>query len=142
MKNHKSVQTNLIIALTAALLLSAGCESPSSTDSSHAVAGDDYERGPNNGRMLRDGDLALEITIFETGVPPEFRVYPYRDGQPLDPNQVDLTIELGRLGPRTDRFKFAGQDDYLRGDGVVLEPHSFDVTVQAQVGGIDIPPWD
>jgi cobalt-zinc-cadmium efflux system membrane fusion protein len=135
MKNHKSVQTNLIIALTAALLLSAGCESPSSTDSSHAVAGDDYERGPNNGRMLRDGDLALEITIFETGVPPEFRVYPYRDGQPLNPDQVDLTIELGRLGPRTDRFEFAGQDEYLCGDGVVLEPHSFDVTVQAQVGG-------
>jgi cobalt-zinc-cadmium efflux system membrane fusion protein len=135
MKTHKSVQTNLIIALTAALLLSAGCESPSSTDTSHAVAEDDYERGPHNGRMLHDGNLALEITIFETGVPPEFRVYPYRDGQPLDPNQVDLTIELGRLGPRTDRFEFAGQDDYLRGDGVVLEPHSFDVTVQVQAGG-------
>ena len=135
MKIHKSVQTSLIIALTAALLLSAGCESPSSTGSSHAVAEDGYERGPHNGRMLRDGDLALEITIFETGVPPEFRVYPYRDGQPLNPNQVDLTIELGRIGPRTDRFEFAGQDDYLRGDGVVLEPHSFDVTVQAQVGG-------
>jgi cobalt-zinc-cadmium efflux system membrane fusion protein len=135
MKIHIPVQTNLIIALTAALLFSAGCESPSSTDASHAVAGDDYERGPNNGRMLRDGDLALEITIFETGVPPEFRVYPYRDGQPLNPDQVGLTIELGRLGPRADRFEFAGQDDYLRGDGVVLEPHSFDVTVQAQVGG-------
>ena len=135
MRIHKSGQTSLIIALTAALLFSAGCESPSSTDASHAVAGDDYERGPHNGRMLRDGDLALEITIFETGVPPEFRVYPYRDGQPLNPDQVGLTIELGRLGPRADRFEFAGQDDYLRGDGVVLEPHSFDVTVQAQVGG-------
>jgi cobalt-zinc-cadmium efflux system membrane fusion protein len=135
MKIHKSVQTSLIIALTAALLLSAGCESPSSTGSSHSVAEDDYERGPHNGRMLHDGDLALEITIFETGVPPEFRVYPYRDGQPLNPDQVGLTIELGRLGPRADRFEFAGQDDYLRGDGVVLEPHSFDVTVQAQVGG-------
>ena len=135
MKNHKSVQTSLFIALTAALLLSAGCESPSSTDSSHAVAGDDYERGPNNGRMLRDGDLALEITIFETGVPPEFRVYPYRDGQPQNPDQVELIIELGRLGPRKDLFEFTGQDDYLRGDGVVLEPHSFDVGIRAQVDG-------
>ena len=119
MKISKSGQTNRIIALTIVLLLSAGCESPSSTDFSHALAGGDYERGPHNGRMLRDGDLALEITIFESGVPPEFRVYPYRDGQPLTPDQVDLTIELGRLGPRADRFKFAGQDDYLRGDGVV-----------------------
>jgi cobalt-zinc-cadmium efflux system membrane fusion protein len=31
----------------------------------------DYERGPNNGRILVDGDFALELTIFETGVPPE-----------------------------------------------------------------------
>ncbi|MDA0706967.1 MAG: efflux RND transporter periplasmic adaptor subunit [Proteobacteria bacterium] len=136
MKIQKSLQANLIIAITTALLFSAGCESPSSTDSSHAVAENDYERGPHNGRMLRDGELALEITIFETGVPPEFRVYPYRDAQPLDPNQVNLTIDIERLGPVTHRFEFAGQDDYRRGDGVVLEPHSFDVTVQAQVGGV------
>ncbi len=136
MKIQKSLQTNLIIALTTASLFLAGCESPPSTDSSHAVAEGDYERGPHNGRMLRDGELALEITIFETGVPAEFRVYPYRDGQPLDPNQVNLTIDIERLGPVTHRFEFAGQDDYLRGDDAVFEPHSFDVTVQAQVGGV------
>lgn len=138
MKIRKSIQTNFFIVLIGAFVVSAGCESPSSTDTGdgHASAAEeDYERGPHNGRMLRDGDLALEITIFETGVPPEFRIYPYRDGQPLDPDQVDLTIELGRLGPRTDRFEFTGQDDYLRGGGAVLEPHSFDVAVRAQVGG-------
>ena len=27
----------------------------------------DYERGPRNGRMLRDGDFALELAIFEDG---------------------------------------------------------------------------
>ena len=31
------------------------------------------ERGPNNGIMLRDGDFELELAIFETGVPPEYR---------------------------------------------------------------------
>jgi cobalt-zinc-cadmium efflux system membrane fusion protein len=138
MKIHKFIQTNFVVALAGVLLMAAGCDSPSSHVAGHgneAAAEEDYERGPHNGRMLRDGDLALEITIFETGVPPEFRVYPYRDEQPLDPNQVDLTIELGRLGPRVDRFEFTGQDDYLRGDGVVLEPHSFNVAVRAQAGG-------
>ena len=33
------------------------------------------ERGPNNGRLLRDGDFAVELAIFETGVPPEFRAW-------------------------------------------------------------------
>ena len=139
MNIHKVTRTNHIIALIGAFLITAGCDSPSSHDADrghgHVATEEDYERGPHNGRMLRDGDFALEITIFETGVPPEFRVYPYRDGRPLDPNQVDLTIELGRLGPRIDRFEFTGQNDYLRGDGVVLEPHSFDVAVRAQLGG-------
>ena len=131
-------QTFYVIALICVFLAATACEAPSPNDSGHghvATAEDDFERGPHNGRMLRDGDFALEITIYETGVPPEFRVYPYRAGQPLDPNQVGLTIELGRLGPRTDRFEFTAQNDYLRGDGVVLEPHSFDVAVRAQVNG-------
>ncbi len=74
-----------LVAPLAALILVAGCDAPQSShgDHGHAAAGEeDFERGPHNGRMLRDGDFALEITIFETGVPPEFRVYPYRDGMP------------------------------------------------------------
>ena len=47
------------------------------------AAGADYERGPHRGRMLRDGDFALEVTIFETGVPPQYRLYAYRDDKPL-----------------------------------------------------------
>jgi membrane fusion protein, heavy metal efflux system len=115
----------------------AGCgDSPATGDhDAHAAATEDFERGPHNGRMLRDGDFALEITIFESGVPPEFRVYPYRDGQPVAPETVDLTIELGRLGDRIDTFSFRPESDYLRGDGVVLEPHSFDVRVKANVDG-------
>ena len=36
---------------------------------SQGAAGE-FERGPHRGRLLRDGDFALEVTIFETGVPP------------------------------------------------------------------------
>jgi len=99
--------------------------------SEHAQVEEDYPRGPHNGRLLREGDFAVEITIFETGVPPEFRVYPYYQGQPISPSDVDLSIELGRTGNVADSFAFYGQADFLRGDGVVTEPHSFDVTVTA-----------
>jgi cobalt-zinc-cadmium efflux system membrane fusion protein len=84
---------------------------------------------------LRSGDFALEVTIFEDGVDPEYRAYAYRDGEPVGPGEVGLAIELGRLGGRTDRFAFTPQDDFLRGDGVVVEPHSFDVQVRATEGG-------
>ena len=123
-----------LIGLFFALFFATGCDTQPSPHGDHgheAAAEEDYERGPHNGRMLRDGDFALEITIFETGVPPEFRVYPYRGGTPIEPGDVNLTIELGRLGGRVDRFEFSPQGELLRGDGVVLEPHSFDVTVKA-----------
>src|SRR3546814_4729335 len=44
-------------------------------------------------------------------------------------------MELVRLGNKIDKFAFAPQDDFLRGNGVVTEPHSFDVRVQASEGG-------
>jgi cobalt-zinc-cadmium efflux system membrane fusion protein len=93
----------------------------------------DYPRGPLGARLLSDSDLQLEVTIYETGVPPQFRVYPFDAAlQPLPPKDVTLQIELHRLGGRVDRINFQPEADYLRGDAVVEEPHSFDVKVAAQ----------
>lgn len=132
------MRVKLLNALRAAplllLLAVAGCGAsrPSDAPGEHGEAAtDDYERGPHRGRMLRDGDFAVEVTIFEDGVDPEYRVYPYVNDKPVDPANVDLTIELSRLGGRKDRFAFKPQVDFLRGDGVVAEPHSFDVSVRA-----------
>ena len=138
MRIESTITPRCLLALLVALALAAGCDTRQTAHGDHGhgpAAGEDYERGPHNGRMLRDRDFALEITIFETGVPPEFRVYPYRDDTPVDPAGIDLVIELGRLGGRVDRFEFSPQGDLLRGDGVVLEPHSFDVMVSARAGG-------
>ncbi len=100
-----------------------------------AEATADPVKGPHGGRLLVDGDLAVEVTIFERGVPPTFRVYAFEQDEPLDVAQVTLTIELQRLGGRLDTFKFKKEADYLRGNGVVEEPHSFDVTVIAERRG-------
>ncbi len=91
--------------------------------------------GPHGGRLLKDGDLGLEITIFEAGQEPSFRVYPYWKGAELEPGKVRLQMTLTRLGGKVDRFSFAKKDDFLAGQGVVREPHSFDVEVVAVVNG-------
>src|SRR3546814_6689786 len=84
----------LIAALLAAPLVACG-QSGDETDVSEGeeAAADDYERGPHNGRMLRDGDFAIEVTVFEEGVPPEYRLYDYRDGEPIDRSE-EHTYEL------------------------------------------------
>ncbi len=117
------------------LLPLAGCSpAPDGTGAEHSESAEAPE-GPHGGRLLTDGDLGLEITIFETGQEPQFRVYPYWHGEELDPAKVDLQITLSRLGGKVDRFTFTAQDDFLAGAGVVEEPHSFDVEVVASVDG-------
>jgi cobalt-zinc-cadmium efflux system membrane fusion protein len=91
--------------------------------------------GPHGGRLLSDGDFQVEVTIFERGVPPQFRVYFYDKGEAIDPAGVDLSIELHRIAGRVDTFRFAKESDYLVGDKVVDEPHSFDVAVTAVYTG-------
>ncbi|MGI8671831.1 MAG: efflux RND transporter periplasmic adaptor subunit [Luteitalea sp.] len=86
--------------------------------------------------MLSDDGLQVEMTIYETGVPPQFRVYPYDAGlKPIPPREIDLVVELHRLGGRVDRITFTPEADYLRGEAIVEEPHSFDVKVSARRAG-------
>jgi cobalt-zinc-cadmium efflux system membrane fusion protein len=124
------------ILLACTFVASCG-QSPAANETGEhaAVAAADYERGPHRGRMLRDGDFAIEMTIFEDGVDPEFHVYAYRNDKPVPPAQIQLSVELTRLGGRVDRFAFTPQGDFLRGGGVVREPHSFDVKVRAIENG-------
>jgi len=93
------------------------------------------ERGPHGGRLLQDGDFAVELSIVETGMPPEFHLFAYENGEPLDPDKFSASVELGRLGGARDSFTFAPEGDYLRGFGVVREPHSFDVHVAVSHAG-------
>jgi membrane fusion protein, heavy metal efflux system len=88
-------------------------------------------KGPHGGRLLTQDGFEIEVTIYERGVPPQFRVYAYERGKPVSPEQVQMTIELHRLGGRIDRIQFQKEGDYLRGDRVIEEPHSFDVKVSA-----------
>jgi cobalt-zinc-cadmium efflux system membrane fusion protein len=129
----KARLTAAILAFT--LLAACGDKPVSEPVGEPAAAAADYERGPHRGRMLRDGDFAVEMTIFEEGVEPEFHVYAYRKDKPVAPGEVQLSVALTRLGGKVDRFAFAPREDYLLGNGVVREPHSFDVKVSAVEGG-------
>ncbi|CAN0533178.1 unnamed protein product, partial [Laminaria digitata] len=127
-------------AVIAALMTLTGCGSqnsaPGDGDNIYTGAGEsETAEGPHGGRLLEEGDFALEMTIFESGVPPEYRIYPFLAGEPVDPSRVALTVRLDRLGDEEDIFEFSPVQDYLKGDGVVTEPHSFEVFVDAQHQG-------
>ena len=126
----------LTLALLLALPLAACADGAGNNTAEHeAPATGDYERGPHNGRMLRDGDFAIEVTVFEDGVPPEYRLFAYRDDKPVAPAQIQASVTIRRLDGEVTTFAFRPEEDYLRGQATLLEPHSFDVAVTVNEGG-------
>lgn len=128
---------HLLLIFCAALMLAAcsKTEQSSHADEHGVTSAAEYERGPHRGRMLRDGPFALEVTMFETGVPPEFRLFAYLNDQPLPAKRVEATIALGRLDGEQNHFEFVADGEQLIGQGTVTEPHSFDVVVKAKHDG-------
>lgn len=102
---------------------------------------DEPVKGPHGGRLLSEGDFALEVRIFEDGVPPEFQLYPTQGGKPVALKDVQATMSLRRVngqpGGVTDMHHFASKGDYLLSPAEVYEPHSFSVTVKASHAGKD-----
>jgi membrane fusion protein, heavy metal efflux system len=132
--NKKTIIIVAIIAVAGIVAAAAILRFPTSGSGEHAEASGSlaYARGPHGARLLADDGIQLEMTIYETGVPPHFRIYPYDGaGKAVSPDSVELIVELHRLGGRVDRMTFTPEADYLRGNEVVEEPHSFDVKIQA-----------
>ncbi|PMV97167.1 efflux RND transporter periplasmic adaptor subunit [Pseudomonas sp. GW460-C8] len=124
----------LVLALSLVLVSCGESSSAAKPSEGQAATNADYERGPHRGRMLRAGNFALEVTIFETNVPPQYRLYAYQGDTPLDPSEIQATVEVERLDGEVNRFTFQPENDYLTGSGTVVEPHSFYVRVSAKQG--------
>ena len=148
--NLNKKQTLTIVAVLAVGVLLAvlilGTAKPTMEGGEHAREGADApvdenaqaaapKKGPHGGKLFTQDGYGIEVTIFETNVEPEFRVYAYLNNKPLDPKASQVAITLGRLGRAPQVFRFAPEADYLKGDAIVVEPHSFEVGIDAQHAG-------
>ena len=93
------------------------------------------QRGKHGGWLFAERDFQVEVKIYEDGIPPQFRVYiTSHEGEAISFKEISLNIVLKRLD-RTDTIGFKPSGDYLLGDKVVAEPHSFDMIVNAKWKG-------
>ena len=99
----------------------------------HANGGISQEilKGPHGGKLFTQDEYSLEVTIFEQNVPPELRIYTYQNGKALNPETSTVTVQLKRLGKNPQILQFLKENDYLKSDVVVEEPHSFSVSIAA-----------
>lgn len=110
-------------------------ELPSAKDahmSEHVPQAKEILKGPHGGKLFRDGDYSVEVTIFEQNTPPEFRLYTFEDNKPLNPALSRIKIQLERLGRKPQLIDFVQENDYLKSNVVIEEPHSFKVNINAQ----------
>lgn len=91
--------------------------------------------GAHGGRLVGDGVLQAEVLLFETGVAPQMRMWITRAGRTVPPSEVSASVVLRRLARRPQAIAFEPREDFLLGDRVIDEPHSFRVDVEAVHAG-------
>ena len=100
----------------------------------HGPAGD----GPNGGQLIDTGGHGeIEITVFEDGVPPRFRLFFFEQGDrstAVSPAGQAVILETVRPDATRQTFEFQPATDgkYLESTTAIPEPHEF--TAYVQVG--------
>ncbi|MBF0127660.1 MAG: cation transporter [Magnetococcales bacterium] len=100
----------------------------------HDHAHGDAEHGDHGGPVVAHADGLLEISVFETGVPPRFRLY-FQDNQGQATRTLSAeTITLTTVRPdRTEQiFLFRQEGEFLESTTDIPEPHEFDARLDIQ----------
>lgn len=131
----------LMSALALSLLLAACGGKDDRADDGHGPDGsahgtEEAARGEHGGRLLAKDGVTVELAIAESGTPPTYQAWLYRDGKPLPATAGTVEVRLVRLGNVLETHTLVPRaDGSLRAKSVVGEPHSFDVEVVATVEG-------
>ena len=97
----------------------------------------DHDHGPHGGTMIDTGHGWLEVSVFETNVPPRFRLYVYKASrEPFTvPRNVKMALETIRPDGARQVFTFKEQGGFLEATEELPEPHEFAVKLTLSHGG-------
>jgi len=92
--------------------------------------------GPQGGKLIDTGHGLVEVTVFETNVPPRFRLYFYDGARQAArlPSPAELTLETVRPGGARQSFAFLAGEGYLEATAELPEPHEFDAALRIAHG--------
>lgn len=99
---------------------------------------------PHGGTWVKTENGFVEISVFETDVPPHFRLYRFdAEMRPMD-WEADATavIETKRPEGRHQFFEFRHEGDYLRSADDIPEPHEFTVGLTLSRSGSDAQTYE
>ena len=80
-------------------------------DESDAHGAEAPARGEHGGRLLAQDGITVELAIAESGTPPTYRAWLYRDGKPLPATAGTVEVRLVRLGGVRETHTLVPQAD-------------------------------
>ena len=94
------------------------------------------EHGPHQGTCVKTEKGIVEISVFETGVPPRFRLYFFdANERPTNPPREMVLIETVRPDGRRQRFDFRLEQGFLESTCDIPEPQEFEVKLEVSHEG-------
>jgi uncharacterized protein (TIGR00299 family) protein len=113
-----------------------------SHDDSEPAHGHDHGKhehqsvGPHGGSMVAASSGQIELSVFETNVPPRFRLYfQDRKGKPAAPPAASaVTLQTVRPDGKRQSFKFKRHEDFLEATKELPEPHEFTAILKLKRG--------
>jgi cation diffusion facilitator family transporter len=93
--------------------------------------------GPHGGPFVETAHGYVELSVYETGIPPHFRLYFFdKEKRPQGvPGQTAVTIETVRPDGERHIFEFEQRAAFLQSTTNIPEPHEFDVLVKVAKDG-------
>lgn len=92
--------------------------------------------GPHGGQLVDTGHGFVEVSVFETGVPPRFRLYFYDDARtPKAVVKDSVFVTTTRPGGKSESFTFTARENYLEAETELPEPHEFDGLLEIRHSG-------
>src|SRR4051794_34156013 len=93
-------------------------------------------QGSHGGPIIKISRGEVELSVFETSVPPRFRLY-FRNqaGKPAAPLAANtVSLETIRPGGKRQVFKFKAGKGYLEATEKLSEPHEFTAILKVKQG--------
>ena len=105
-------------------------------DHPHEAGHGEDDHGPCGGLLVNTGHGFVELTVFETGVPPEFRLFFYDAKKQPEalPLAESITIETVRPEGARQTFAFRADAGFLQSMTAIPEPHEFRAIVRLSHG--------
>lgn len=99
-----------------------------SHDHGHGHDGD----GPHGGQVIDTGHGLVEVSVFETGVPPRFRLYfsDARKNPSKIPTGESVVVDTVRPDGAVESFAFVAGKGFLEAATELAEPHEFTGTLR------------